>query len=192
MNPIPENKKILSITELREDGYSQYKINRLVDEGILTKLNRKFYENMTFTGNDNDFYYAYAYASNGIICLLSAAVYYELSTFRPDAIDVAIPRKSRVSTLPEWPELRLHYFTDDRYSAGIIKVSDGENTFRIYDIEKTVADIVYNRREIGSEDVRIILTNYLERPDRNLNRLIRYAELLKCDDILKTYLEVLV
>lgn len=39
---------------------------------------------------------------------------YCLSTYRPDAIDVAIPRKAKVSTLPDWPELNVCYFTDDR------------------------------------------------------------------------------
>lgn len=32
----------------------------------------------------------------------------------------------------------------------------------------------------------------LERSDRNLNRLIRYAKLFKCGDVMKKYLEVLV
>lgn len=36
------------------------------------------------------------------------------------------------------------------------------------------------------------LTTYLHRSDRNLNRLIRYAEMLKCGDVMKMYLEVLV
>ena len=39
---------------------------------------------------------------------------------------------------------------------------------------------------------RNIAINYLKRKDRNLNRLVRYAELLKCGETMKTYLEVLV
>lgn len=39
---------------------------------------------------------------------------------------------------------------------------------------------------------RQYITTYLHRKDRNLNRLIRYAEMLKCGDIMKKYLEVLV
>jgi hypothetical protein len=37
-----------------------------------------------------------------------------------------------------------------------------------------------------------MLTTYIQRKDRNLNRLIRYAEMLKCGDVMKKYLEVLV
>ena len=127
-----------------------------------------------------------------VVCLLSAAVYYNLSTYRPDVIDVAIPRKAKVSTLPDWPELNVCYFTDDRFSIGIETVEDGDNRFRIYDIEKTVVDIVFYREKIGIEETKEVLTTYLHRRDRNLNRLIRYAELLKCGDVMKKYLEMLI
>ena len=46
--------------------------------------------------------------------------------------------------------------------------------------------------KIGIEETKEILVNYLRRKDRDLNRLLRYAELLKCGDVMKTYLEVLV
>ena len=63
---------------------------------------------------------------------------------------------------------------------------------KIYDIEKTVVDIVYFREKVGMEKTKEVLVNYLKRKDRNLNRLLRYSQLLNCEKILKTYLEVLV
>lgn len=189
---ISNDQMIFSVQELKDKGFSHYKINQMVEQGILIKLNKKYYENVNFDGEGTDFYYAYAFVPGGVICLLSAAVYYNLSAYRSDAIDVAIPRKAKVSTLPDWPELNICYFTEDRFDAGIVTVEDGNNRFRIYDIEKTVADIVFYREKIGIEETREVLTTYLSRSDRNLNRLIRYAELLKCGDVMKTYLEVLV
>lgn len=189
---ISNEQKIFSVQELKEKGFSYYKINQMVDQGILIKLNKKYYENVNFAGEESDFYYAYAFVPEGVVCLLSAAVYYNLSTYRPDAIDVAIPRKAKVSTLPDWPELNVCYFTDARFDVGTKIVEDGNNRFRIYDIEKTVVDIVFYRERIGIEETKEVLTTYLQRRDRNLNRLIRYAELLKCGDVMKKYLEVLI
>lgn len=189
---IPSDQLIFSIQELKEKGLSYYKINQMVKQGILIKLNKKYYENTGFHGIDSDFYYAYAYVPTGVVCLLSAAVYYNLSTYRPDAIDMAIQRKARVSTLPDWPEVKLYYFTDKRFELGIETVSDGKNQFRIYDVEKTVVDIVFYRERVGIEETKEILRNYLGRKDCHLNRLIRYAETMKCGDILKKYLEVLI
>ena len=188
---IPNNQMIFSSQQLRNMGFSYYRINQMVEQGMLTKLNKKYYENVGFDGEESDFYYVYAYVPDGVVCLLSAAVYYNLSTYRLEAIDVAIPRNGNVSTLPDWPELKVCYFTDDRYYTGIEIIEDGKNRFRIYDIEKTVVDIVYYREKIGIEETKEVLTSYLRRSDRNLNRLIRYAEMLKCGNIMKRYLEVL-
>lgn len=189
---ISDSQMIFSVQELKKKGFSYYKINQMVDQGILIKLNKRFYENTTFKGEESDFYYAYAYVPDGVVCLLSAAAHYNLSTYRTDAISIAIPRKAKVSTLPGWPDLHVCYFTDNRYEVGIETVKDGNNQFRIYDIEKTVVDIVFYREKIGIEETKEVLITYLQRNDRNLNRLIRYAEMLKCGDVMKTYLEVLV
>ena len=187
-----EDQKIISMQELKSKGLSQYKVSKLVEKGKLKKLNKNYYENTDYHGEESDFYYVEAYAPTGVICLLSAAVYYNLTTYIPDAVDVAIPRKAKVSTMPEWPHMNVHYFTDERYEQGITKVVEDKNEFRIYDIEKTVVDIVYYREKVGIEETKEILVTYLHRRDRNLNRLLKYAELLKCGKIMKQYLEVLV
>ena len=186
------DQKIYHTKELIAGGLTYYKINKLVNEGRLIRLNKSYYENAYFEGEDNDFYYVYPYTPEGVVCLLSAAVYYGLSNFRPDSIEVAVPKKKNVSTLPDWPIFKLYYFEDYRYSLGIENVISVKDSFKIYDIEKTVVDVLYYRNKVGIEETKEILTNYLSRRDRNLNKLIQYSERLKCHDILKTYLEVLV
>ena len=98
-----ENQMIISGKELKEKGLTYYKINQLVKEGILRKLNKRYYENMNYTGELTDFSYIPAYIPQGVICLMSAAVYYDLTNYMPHSVDVGIPRKSRVSTFPDWP-----------------------------------------------------------------------------------------
>lgn len=189
---LPEDQKIFSMQELKEKGFSQYKVSKLVSEGKLIKLNKSYYENADYRGEESDFYYTEAYAPKGVICLLSAAVYYHLTTFISDAVDVAIPRKAKVSTMPDWPQMSVHHYTDDRHELGVITVKEGGNEFQIYDMEKTVVDIVFYREKVGIEETKEILVTYLQRKDRNLNRLLKYAELMKCDKAMRQYLEVLV
>ncbi len=189
---ITDDQKIYSMQELKDMGFSQYKVSKLVNEGKLIKLNKSYFENTEYQGEESDFYYAGVYAPNGVVCLLSAAVYYNLTTFIPDAVDVAIPRKSKISTMPSWPQMNVHYFTDDRHNLGITTVKEGKNEFQIYDVEKTVVDIVFYREKVGIEETKEILVSYLQRKDRNLNRLLKYAELMKCDKVMRQYLEVLV
>lgn len=189
---LPRDQMIFSVDELKKAGYSHYKINQLVEDGTLLKLNKKYYENTEYNGEESDFYYVQAYAPKGVVCLMSAASYYNLTTFRPDSVDVAIQRKAKISTMPDWPVLSVYYYADDRFKTGIETVQEGRNHFKIYDVEKTVVDIVCFREKVGIEETKEILVNYLRRNDRNLNRLLRYAEMLKCGEVMKTYLEVLV
>lgn len=189
---LPEDQMIFSVDELKVAGFSYYKINQLVENGTLLKLNKKYYENTSYQGDGSDFYYVPAYAPKGVVCLMSAAAYYNLTTCRPDSIDVAIQRNTKISTRPDWPLFSVYYYADDRFEMGVETVQEGKNGFKIYDVEKTVVDIVFFREKVGVEEMKEILVNYLRRKDRNLNRLLRYAEALKCGDVMKTYLEVLV
>lgn len=192
MNALTENKKFITTAELKNMGYSYYKIGKLEEQGILSRVNRSTYENLTYNGNENDFFSAEAFIPNGVICLMSAARYYELTNFLPDAVDVAIERKKKVNTLPEWPEIRIYYFDISRMNLGVTEVREGDNCFHIFDIEKTVVDIIYYRNKIGIEETSEVLRNYLKRSNRQIDKIYAYAKLLRCENIVRTYLEVLV
>ena len=144
------------------------------------------------SGDENDFFSAEAYVPDGVICLLSAARYYELTNYLPDAVDVAIERKKKVVTLPDWPSIKIYYFDPVRMDIGIREIHDGDNRFHIFDIEKTVVDIIYYRNKVGIEETSEILKNYLKRNNRNIDKLYSYAKQLRSEKIVRTYLEVLV
>lgn len=174
-----------------QSGFILYRDGKYVTV-MLIKLNKSCYENAEYRGEESDFYYTEAYVPKGVICLLSAAAYYHLTTFIPAAVDVAIPRKAKISTIPEQPQLNIHYYTDARHELGITTVREGRNEFQIYDIEKTVVDIVFYKEKVGIQETKEVLVTYLQRKERNLNRLLKYAELMKCDKTMRQYLEVLV
>lgn len=176
---------------LISEGQTYYSINKLVEQGILKKVTHNLFETTDYNQEENDFFYVSAYVKKGVICLMSAAVYYGLSTFRPTQIDVAIEHKDRIFHLPEWPKIVLYYFSENRFNEGIKEIKQGKNVFRIYDIEKTVCDILSYRNKIGLEDSLSVLKNYLNTDERDLNKLIHYAKKLRVYNILKRYLEVL-
>ena len=192
MNGLTENKKFITTAELKDMGYSYYKIGKLEKNGLLRRVNRSNYENLSYKGDENDFFSAEAFVPNGVICLMSAARYYELTNFLPDTVDVAIERKKKVVTLPDWPEIKIFYFDPVRMDLGVTEVREGDNVFHIFDIEKTVVDIIYYRNKIGIEETSEVLKNYLKRRDRQIDRLYAYAKRLRCEKVVRTYLEVLV
>ena len=187
----PADRHFLAVSDLLSAGFSYYKINKLVAEGKLIKLNNKMYENTAYSGEVSDFSVVSAYAPKGILCMMTAVRYYALTTYLPDSVDIAIERNMKISTMPEWPSINIWYFPEKRYNTGIVRIADAAGEYRIYDIEKTVIDILYYRNKVGIEETKEVLRNYLARPDRDLIRLRRYADTLGCKNILGTYLEVL-
>ena len=188
---LPADWHFLAVSDLLSAGFSYYKINKLVAEGKLIKLNNKMYENTAYSGEVSDFSVVSAYAPKGVLCMMTAVRYYALTTYLPDSVDIAIERNMKISTMPEWPSINVWYFPEKRYNSGIVRIADAAGEYRIYEIEKTVIDILYYRNKVGIEETKEVLRNYLARPDRDLIRLRRYADTLGCKKILGTYLEVL-
>lgn len=186
------SKKVYTRADLKTLGYERYAVDQMVQNGMLYKITGSVFENTKYNGSESDFYFVPALISQGIVCMLSAAKYYGLTNNWPKGIDVAVKKDKKIATLPKYPPINIYHFGKDRYELGIITVSDDENTFKIYDIEKTVVDIIYFRNQVGIEETKEILTNYLSRKDRDINKLYLYAEKLNCLKTLRTYMEVLV
>ena len=191
MENIVFNSQFITLDDLKEKGLSYYKINKLVEEGILNKINRSTYENVNYKGDYNDFCVANAYIPDGVICEYSAAYYYGLSDYLPPYINVAIDRDKKVSTLPKNPSIELRYYSDKRMNIGVIETNKDGNSYKIFDKEKTVIDMLSFRNKVSIEDTMKVLKNYLNGKDRNLDKLHRYAKELRCEKILQTYLEAL-
>ena len=188
---LPKNQQFLDSESLHRIGFTNYLINKMVAQNILKRLSKSMYENMQYEGDISDYAYLNVIAPKAVVCLMSAARYYNLTTYLPDTIDIAIENSMKISSLPEWPSFHVMYFSDERFKTGITTASDGYVEFRIYDKEKTVTDILSYRNKVGIEETKEILINFLHQPDRNINQLHRYASLLGVEKILRNYLEVL-
>lgn len=60
----------------------------------------------------------------------------------------------------------------------------------IYDIERCVCDAIKFRNKVGMDVCSEIINNYLERPERNISKLMDYARALRVASIIEKYLEV--
>jgi hypothetical protein len=54
-----------------------------------------------------------------------------------------------INFLPDWPKIKIFYFAPVRMDLGVTEVHEGDNVFHIFDIEKTVVDIICCRNRIG-------------------------------------------
>ena len=79
-----------------------------------------------------------------------ALAYYNLTTYKPWEISVAINRKSRVK-VPDYPPVKLYYFSPGNFNAGIEKMKFGRNEVKIYCKEKTICDCMRYRKQLGKD-----------------------------------------
>lgn len=61
----------------------------------------------------------------------------------------------------------------------------------MYDLERTVCDLVRSRRNFKIQDFNMAIKSYLQRNDKDLNRLMRYAKAFRIEKIIRQYIEVL-
>ena len=61
----------------------------------------------------------------------------------------------------------------------------------VYDMERTICDIIRNRNNTEIQTLQSALKQYVKRKDKNLRLLMQYAVKFHVDKILRQYLEVL-
>ena len=65
------------------------------------------------------------------------------------------------------------------------------NLVPVYDLERTICDVVRSRSRLGTETFLSALKMYASTPQKDLNRLDAYAKKLRVDRVLRRYLKVL-
>ena len=93
--------------------------------------------------------------------------------------------------LPDYPPIKLYYWDSKAFKLGIIETVIQETPVKMYNIEKTVCDIVRLRNKIGIDIAKEVLKNYLKSPNRNIAKLNEYARQLHISTILNNFLNIL-
>ena len=183
-----ERNTYLSSASVKKQGRTAYyKMLESAKQGELIQVRRGVYANIDqLSGNMIDIN---AVVPEGILCLWSTWSIHQLSTSMPQAFHLAIKRGRKVS-IPSFPRMEVHHYTEDLLKIGVISmIIDGFN-IRLYDVERCVCDAIKFRNKVGMDVCSEIINNYLERPDRNLSKLMDYARKLRVGKILEQYLQV--
>ncbi len=184
-NGFARTKNILSA------GIHSRDVKRARDAGQIIRVKRGLYRltNIPLISHQGFIDLAYV-VPEGVICLLSALSYYELTTFNPSIISMAICRGSRRPKI-EYPPVEFYYFSKKQFEAGINKIKIKGHEIRIYNPEKTICDCFRYRNKLGLDIAKEGLSEYLRRKDRNLEKLLEYAEICRIKPLLQTWLNAI-
>jgi predicted transcriptional regulator of viral defense system len=173
-------------------GFHSRDIKSMLDKGMVVKVKNGLYRLVDTPVISNQSFIDLACAvPEGVICLLSALSYYELTTFNPSIISIAIHRKSWRPKI-KYPPVEVYYFSTKQFEAGVDEVKIEGYVIRIYCPEKTICDCFRYRNKLGLDVAKEGLSEYLKRNDRDLEKLFEYAEVCRVKKLLETWVNALV
>lgn len=186
MEIVANNKGVLTIKMLEEHNIHRQYLKYLVDASKLIKVSRGVYT--TPDKEVNEFYLIGQQFKSGIFSHNTALYFYNLTDRTPFVYDMTFPSNIRPSSFMLAP----HYINKERLELGATtkELEDG-TSIRIYNMERTICDIIRDRNKIDTQIFNDALKGYMKRNDKNLNQLYEYAKEFKILKILKMYLEVL-
>lgn len=162
---------------LREAGIQTRDIATAIQDGVITKIKPGLYRLVDYPWDEHSSFADVCHANKkAVICLLSAASYYELTTFNPPEVYVAVPNNTDKFIL-QYPPIRVYYYSDKYYNTGIESIKTHGGIVNIYNREKTIADLFRYTKKIGEDIAVESLKEYIrKRKTMNIALLIKYAE----------------
>lgn len=185
-----ENFGYAKTEDIKSRGFHHRLLSELEENGSIYKVKHGLYA-LSDNEHFNSLFESSLIIPNGIICMGSALSYYGLTTWDPIETHIAIPRGSKI-LVPENLPIKLFHFSGEYFKTGAIEVRlESGQTIKMYDIEKTICDIIRFRNRIGIDIMKESLNEYIKLQEINLNKLNKYADHLKIKSVLNQYLDVL-
>ena len=173
-----------------KSGISKFKFYKYVHENGLEAVSRGVYS--TASGWVDELYVLHQRCPNAVFSHDEAFYYHGL-----------IDREPFIHTLTIYSGYNSHRLTADGsckvytvkrelldIGKSVVKDNDG-NLIPMYDLERTICDLMRSRNSIEVQDFNSALKAYVSRKDKNLNQLMEYAKLFRVDNVIRRYMEVL-
>jgi predicted transcriptional regulator of viral defense system len=162
------------------EGISPRDLYAARDAGDITELSRGVFRQADAPPASLPDLLAVAYRSpRAIVCLLSAAAVHDLTDEIPQAVQIAVPRSSHPPRIA-FPPTAVFRFDPSTFDLGLTHVEAAPHEpVRIYDSERTVADLMRLRHRVGEPTALIALNRYLRRRDARPAELLRVAAALR-------------
>ena len=184
-------KGILRPRDLAAEGIPRETLRRLCEAGELTRTGRGLYVVETESITENHTLAEVArLVPRGVVCLLSALRFHELTTQSPGEIWLAIPSKARRPKASA-TTIRSVHFSGPALTQGVEEHVIEKVPVRIYSAAKTVADCFKARNKIGLDVALEALRDYWRKRKGTMDDLMRFAKICRVARIMQPYLESL-
>lgn len=179
---------VITNKELKTLNIPTIYLTRMMDKGELIRVDRGIY--IDSNGDYDEYYFFHKRHQVTVFSYVSALYIHQFTDIIPIEIEVTVYKgynPHRISS-----NARVHYATKAIYDLGITegKTMFG-NTVKVYDLERTVCDLIKSRNEIESELFSKTINRYVRYKNKDLNKLYSYSKQMKIYDKVKDILEVI-
>lgn len=180
---------LIRARDLDQIGVPRSDLRRAVDQNILTRVARGVYR---FTDSEPDAHEAIVEACiripQGVLCLLTALNFHNLTTQAPPDVWVAIDVKARKPQI-DYPPLRIVRFSGIALEKGIERHACPSGELRVYCAAKTVADCFKFRNKIGVDVAVDALRDFIRKNTGTIDELWHYAKTCRVATVMRPYME---
>jgi len=183
---------ILRYRDIAAQHINPVTLNRLVKSGEIIRIGRGLYTlpKMEIKSGYQSFAEASKKVPQGVICLLSALAYHEITSQAPHQVWMAIEEKAWAPKI-EHIQIRFVRFSETLLKEGVDTVSIQTVPVKITNPARTVADCFKYRNKIGL-DVAVEALKEGWRDSRfTMDELWKYAELCRVARVIRPYIEAI-
>lgn len=185
------NSGILRTAQALKAGIHPKTLYAMRDSGVLEMISRGVFRLSDSPPLSNpDLVTVAARVPSGVICLISALSFHEITTQIPHDVHVALPRGAEEPRL-DYPPIRTYRFTGEAFTAGVDAYDLDGVSISIYNPEKTLADCFKFRNKVGLDTVVEAVRFYRERRSIKVDDLMRYAKICRVNRVMRPYLEAI-
>lgn len=186
---IRRNNGILKTKDVVLNDLDKMSLTRLVEKGKLERIEKGLYIE---SSKLEDEYYNFQYRCPKAIFSHETALYFhDLTDRTPNILMVTIP-SGYSSRLLKDNRYKFSYIKDSLYELGKTKVKTpyGNEVF-CYDIERTIVDIIRDKKKIEDYQFVDALKQYAKIKVKDIAKLYEYAEKFNIKEEVKKYMEIL-
>lgn len=183
---------IAQYSDIKKAGFHNDILQSLIASGRIQKMSRSVYKLAEVDDLINpDLVIAAIKAPKGVVCLISALAFYEVTDEIPRHVDLAIPRGAHANKINH-PPVKYYRFTQDAWQAGMEVQKIVGQEVRIYNLAKTIADCFKFRNKIGFDVALKALKNALSEKKVSPREIMMYAKTCRVLKIVQPILESLI
>ncbi|HKL73132.1 MAG TPA: type IV toxin-antitoxin system AbiEi family antitoxin domain-containing protein [Candidatus Onthovivens sp.] len=185
---INENFGIITTKDCLDNDIPSIYLTRMVSKNLLFRIQKGIY---SINPNEYDDYYFFQFRfSKAIYSYQSSLFFHGLTDRVPFQKEITLYKGYNPHSIPK--NVVVHFVNKDLYQIGIseLKTQFG-NSIKVYDKERTICDLIRNRKEVDVEIFRKAINGYFNSTDKNVFRLYRYAHTFKIEKEVNDILEVL-